>query len=659
MMSTEPASQPNLTSEDGRPAAQPTPTTTNTDISDLSVSWAPPSSKMAPREAAVNHVESFLQTLRYSDQQRAYKNHALKYLAVFGDYYCESKKIVKALGEGENYCPPNCTVKLPFQPIEGVKGDAAYLSLANELAAFTKQTKLTLGKFNLRGLTINNQARKTELVRILCTATAHIAELVLAEFDLEAFGPHNLVADFLLQHHDAFLATRTTLQCFCQRYKSYNNCGHAQVPAGELYDLKFGKTAAITSQQPAAANIPPASAAPPAASSTAANRVLDYAPTEKNATAPAATQAGTAITPADSTSPLRMVTGSGTVYQKVLSSAPDKEGQTPLPAPAVLPPGTPFVPAAQLLAALVATQTPASATAPAQTNSSQNDEEEMCFLAEEASRQAQLEKSRRFECNKIVLIDSIRPKSSLGLPKTPAAAAGPAAGSTATTDQTAASAAADVPTDSPPMDASRAISALHRALFALFVDSSAAYITQYNHNLTASKMAKLSNEKALLEAAKDTACVIAEEAGDAIPKSISSIVNESVDKANKANKRKHQSENDTLRSMVHKLQADAVKEKAKRAKLERQIQSLSNPKESGAMDPGATQKNLQSLKSNNRNRNRRSKARHSQGAKEPSEADDAGAAATEEPPQKQQESNKQQSGKRRRYSWKRKGGQQR
>jgi len=106
-MSTEPASQPNLTSEDGRPAAQPTPTTTNTDISDLSVSWAPPSSKMAPREAAVNHVESFLQTLRYSDQQRAYKNHALKYLVVFGDYYCESKKIVKARGEGENYCPPN------------------------------------------------------------------------------------------------------------------------------------------------------------------------------------------------------------------------------------------------------------------------------------------------------------------------------------------------------------------------------------------------------------------------------------------------------------------------------------------------------------------------------------------------------------------------
>jgi hypothetical protein len=111
------------------------------------------------------------------------------------------------------------------------------------LAAFTKQTKLALGKFNLRGLTVNNNARKKELVRILCTATAHIAEL----------GPHDLVAGFLLQHHDAFLATRTTLQCFCQRYRSYNNCAHAQESAGALYDLRFGTAAANSQQSPTAA----------------------------------------------------------------------------------------------------------------------------------------------------------------------------------------------------------------------------------------------------------------------------------------------------------------------------------------------------------------------------------------------------------------------
>jgi hypothetical protein len=197
-------------------------------------------------------------------------------------------------------------------------------------------------------------------------------------------------------------------------------------------------------------------------------------------------------------------------------------------------------------------------------------------------------------------------------------------------------------------------STLQKAVFALFVDSSAAYITQHTHNITAHKMAKLSNERPLLEAAQDTALVIAEEAADAIPKSISSIVNESVDKANKANKRKQQSENDELRNIVHKLQADAVKEKAKRLKLEQQIQSLKNPKESGATEPGATQKNLHP-KSNNRHRNRKPKGRNSQGGSKPSTADVAGTAGTDDTPQNQQEKNTKQSGKRRKYSWKRRG----
>ncbi|KAL3786063.1 LOW QUALITY PROTEIN: hypothetical protein ACHAWO_007252 [Cyclotella atomus] len=303
-----------------------------------------------------------------------------------------------------------------------------------------------------------------------------------------------------------------------------------------------------------------------------------------------------------------MITDGGTVYQKLLSSAlpTAKDGNTPAPAPTALPKGTPFVPAAQLLPYLVTaqSQTPAPAKTPAPITFSQNEKEleEMCELAEEVSRKAELEKLRRLECNKI-----------------PRASPSPNAksGSAATTAPTAAPAAADVQADSPPMDASRAISALYKALFALFVDSSAAYITQHTHNITAHKMAKLSNEKPLLEAAQDTARLIAKEAADAVPKSISSIVSDSVEKANKANKRKHQSENDELRSMVHKLQADAVKRKAKRLKVQQQVQSLKSPKENGAKEPGANQKNVQSTKSTNQSCNRKPKARSSQGTSEP------------------------------------------
>jgi uncharacterized protein YlxW (UPF0749 family) len=70
---------------------------------------------------------------------------------------------------------------------------------------------------------------------------------------------------------------------------------------------------------------------------------------------------------------------------------------------------------------------------------------------------------------------------------------------------------------------------------------------------------------------------------DAVPKSISSIVNESVDKASsRAAKRKQQSKDDELCNMVHKLQADLVKEKQKRFKLKQEVQKLRNPNAGGA-----------------------------------------------------------------------------
>jgi hypothetical protein len=97
-----------------------------------------------------------------------------------GSSSLQYKKILKAQGEGESFCPPNCTVKLPFQPIKGVKGDPANLSLANELAALTKETKLPLGKLYLRGLQINNNARKSKFLTILCATMAHTAEMSLA-----------------------------------------------------------------------------------------------------------------------------------------------------------------------------------------------------------------------------------------------------------------------------------------------------------------------------------------------------------------------------------------------------------------------------------------------------------------------------------------------
>jgi hypothetical protein len=417
---------------------------------------------MSPKEAAANHMEAFLQTLRHFNQQHAYRDHALKFITSYGDYYCESKKIAKGQSEGESYCPPNCMVKLPFQPIVGVKGDTAYQSLANELAASTKETKLSLGKFYLHGLIINNGQRKKELLKVLSAAVAHIAEMSLAQFELEAYGKHNLVADFLLIHHEAFLATKTPLMSFCNNYKKTNNCGHPPESASALYELRFGRAAAYPPQNSTAAT-PSPTGVTPADSSTIANQLPSV---EAIAAAPAGAAATTTTAASASSataSPERIIGENGTVYRKELSSvtAPANGSRsTAIPTPTPTLHGTAFSTAAQLIANSmtgpspainhVSQQTPASASTkepvymiaapypggtlyqsrpydPAET-------QELCDLADKASRVAKLETQRKFVCNQTVLIDSIRPKSSLGIPP-PVAPGYQAKSSTPTNEQ--------------------------------------------------------------------------------------------------------------------------------------------------------------------------------------------------------------------------------
>jgi hypothetical protein len=116
------------------------------------------------------------------------------------------------------------------------------------LAALTKETKLPLGKLYLRGLQINNNARKSKFLTILCATMAHTAEMLLAQFELEGYGKHNLVADFLLSHNKAFLATKTLLLSFCHYYRKINDCDHVPKSAKALFELHFSQAAAALSQ---------------------------------------------------------------------------------------------------------------------------------------------------------------------------------------------------------------------------------------------------------------------------------------------------------------------------------------------------------------------------------------------------------------------------
>jgi hypothetical protein len=64
-------------------------------------------------------------------------------------------------------------------------------------------TKASLQNLYLKGLQMNNQDRKAELIELLCAALPEFAALVLFDCELEDdLEPHDLVADLLLQHHE-------------------------------------------------------------------------------------------------------------------------------------------------------------------------------------------------------------------------------------------------------------------------------------------------------------------------------------------------------------------------------------------------------------------------------------------------------------------------
>ena len=116
-------------------------------------------------EAATTLTASFVQMLQFEEQKPVFARHAKEYLSTFASYYQESKIILKAKSDSV-YCPPNCRVTIPFQPLKRIQRGAACQALVNEITAATGSMNTAAGKLYLRGKVMNNDARKAELIEI-------------------------------------------------------------------------------------------------------------------------------------------------------------------------------------------------------------------------------------------------------------------------------------------------------------------------------------------------------------------------------------------------------------------------------------------------------------------------------------------------------------
>jgi hypothetical protein len=631
-------------------------------------------------EVAQGYVTEYLQTLQFANQRLVYKDAAFRFLELYATYYRESKNIVKAEKECPRTSTAHCGCFFNFQPMERAKEDVAYKLLASEADILISTTLSSLGALYIKGLKINNGYRKQELLEILSKSLAQFASLVLIELGVEnEYSPHDLVADLLLQYHTEILERRSVnINHLAQIYRRVNDCGRTPESFRELYKLRFPPDAEKKSDENEAQSKPSAKAPAPsiASSVSPAGTALSLntpsvARNLSTALASASTStgiAGTSFINAAQLAALNALVASLGGATPATIDATATTAPTPAsPASLVFPP----YPGAQ---PYYNKPTDAEDAELVEVLDRAMSEEER--KAKEKESAEALAAARLNECKSTVCIDSIRPKSTLGLPPTPPTAP-PDTGipplfpqpqntaasftdqnsnntTTSSTDQssTTATAASTVPTPSNPpvrvdtttantaptvvtqpaaFDSSLAIANLWKSVKVCFIDAPSYYVNKYVHNETALKMAAFTSETQLEEHADKTSEVIALEGGPA------GKIAKFVDGAEKykekvTRKRKSDTEMNDVKMSVEELRTEASRmkvlfeqEKKKRIKIESKLNAIkstnnptNSPNKSGGPATGANKNNQSGIpsatKKNQTNHNRGKKGHHAAAA---------------------------------------------
>jgi len=184
---------------------------------------ANPTGTVAPLDAAIAKIESFVRTLRYAQQRAVFTDNAKRYITAFATFYRENKSLMKTKDD-PTYCPASCRIAIPLQPTPRVKESAAFQALADESAGVAREIGLQMGKMVMKCKLLNNADKKRETIEIYARALSNMAEILLAELDTNTTDTHALVADLLTTHEsDVINHLSISLPEFIDIYKATNN----------------------------------------------------------------------------------------------------------------------------------------------------------------------------------------------------------------------------------------------------------------------------------------------------------------------------------------------------------------------------------------------------------------------------------------------------
>jgi hypothetical protein len=453
-------------------------------------------------------------------------------------------------------------------------------------------------------------------LEIFAKALPRLAESILVDADAKAYGKHNLVADYLIQHHNDLLATKQSgLQYFLGIYRTVNNCGRPPLDATELSDYRIsllvaGKTLdkiELPDDSPTKLSTANSSITPGTASTTAVSRSL-------NSTFEAVEKTPAEVAPAKSPSPIKI----GNFILKVAEATAPARGIC----------GTSFQTAKDFRDAIVPLVNslkpkekepiepvmPPYKDAPMCFNRTEDEEDlrELDITFNKLNRVESRKKEIKAESLLFVLTDSIRERPLLkSIPtKLPTPPPPPENNATTVTPPDGVAPTfppaksdiidltANVELDpyklehSPEITAS--IDSLSELVRNIFIIPQAVYINQAAYNIKDAEHSRIANESKLTETAEAVELICASEV-----KVHSKIVNAALDQkvlVSKSALKKDvnaslQSMSDKLVARMATLEEQVTQDRKKRAELEAEIALLKSSKDNRGPAVGAAQRN--------------------------------------------------------------------
>ena len=278
--------------------------------------------------------------------------------------------------------------------------------------------------------------------------------------------------------------------------------------------------------------------------------------------------------------------------------------------------------------------------------------ESLTSTADWTAMSQKLLEARKLECTVLTQIDSIRPKSTLGLLKDPPDAEQPPQFDRVM-DLQPPQQTPPPPTIAPPIDTSKAVASLWNTLHNCFLSPTDIFIKQYEFNAKAALMSQLATTQSSEKSADTTRELLASEP-EPKAKSFEAAVTAKAREESDVAKRKFQSDSDSLKRKVEELEKCYAEEKAKRLKLDKKVQRLTQPAPKAPRGPakGAAQTNSDGKETSAERTPRRPSKKQRQ-KNEPPKADVAELDGTDETPTNRDRRSNRKSKKKGSLKWRR------